>query len=173
MNSKYHTGVYINDNKFTDVFFDNTFKIVDPFNKWRNDCNIPQILSDSKYGTVEKTYFDFKLKIAYNSSSDGNINEPLTRLGKGFIKGNGIGTLIPKFADIVYEDVVKRKSEWVFVDLHTVNFIVEKCTKKIYAIDFQSYARVPDHATRQALWESCTNSDLNDLKTVCQCCKSW
>ena len=90
-----------------------------------------------------------------------------------FIKGNGIGTLIPKFADIVYEDVVKRKSEWVFVDLHTVNFIVEKCTKKIYAIDFQSYARVPDHATRQALWESCTNSDLNDLKTVCQCCKSW
>ena len=90
-----------------------------------------------------------------------------------FIKGNGIGTLIPKFADIVYEDVVKRNSEWVFVDLHTVNFMVEKGTKKIYAIDFQSYARVPDHATRQALWESCTNSDLNDLKTICQCCKSW
>tara|TARA_B100000424_G_scaffold268313_1_gene262868 strand:+ start:3339 stop:4286 length:948 start_codon:yes stop_codon:yes gene_type:complete len=90
MNNKYHTGVYINNNKFTDIFFDNTYKIIDPFNKWRNDCNMPNILSDSKYGTVDKTYFDFKLKIAYDSSSEDSVNEPLTRLGQGFVKGHGI-----------------------------------------------------------------------------------
>ena len=90
MNNRYHTGVYINDNKFTDIFFDNTYKIVDPFNKWRKNSNISNILSNTDFGTVEKTYFDFKLKIAYNSSSEESVNEPLTRLGQGFIKGEGI-----------------------------------------------------------------------------------
>ena len=51
-----------------------------------------------------------------------------------FIKGYGMGTLVPKYANIVYEDVVKRKSEWTFMDLHTVNFIVEYSTEKMFTL---------------------------------------
>ena len=83
-----------------------------------------------------------------------------------FIKGYGMGTLVPKYANIVYEDVVKRKSEWTFMDLHTVNFIVEYSTEKIYAIDFQSYTKVPDKSDRQLYWDYSIKSDLNDLKRI-------
>ena len=83
-----------------------------------------------------------------------------------FIKGYGMGTLVPKYANIVYEDVVKRKSEWTFMDLHTVNFIVEYSTEKIYAIDFQSYTKVPSQSDRQINWDYSTKSDLNDLKRI-------
>jgi hypothetical protein len=106
MNNKYHTGVYVNDNKFTDIFFDNRYMIVDPFNKWRRNCNIPNILSNSEYGTVEKTYLDFKLKIAYNSKSDEKINEPLTRLGQGFVKGEGI--VISPFNENSFYEIKKE-----------------------------------------------------------------
>ena len=83
-----------------------------------------------------------------------------------FIKGYGMGTLVPKYANIVYEDVVKRRSEWTFMDLHTVNFIVEYSTEKIYAIDFQSYTKVPDKSDRQLYWDYSIKSDLNDLKRI-------
>tara|TARA_B100000282_G_scaffold267074_1_gene219138 strand:+ start:45 stop:530 length:486 start_codon:yes stop_codon:yes gene_type:complete len=83
-----------------------------------------------------------------------------------FIKGYGMGTLVPKYANIVYEDVVKRRSEWTFMDLHTVNFIVEYSTEKIYAIDFQSYTKVPSQSDRQINWDYSTKSDLNDLKRI-------
>ena len=83
-----------------------------------------------------------------------------------FIKGYGMGTLVPKYANIVYEDVVKRRSEWTFMDLHTVNFIVEYSTEKIYAIDFQSYTKVPDKSDRQLNWDYSIKSDLNDLKRI-------
>ena len=76
-----------------------------------------------------------------------------------FIKGYGIGTLIPKYADIVYEDVVKRESDWMFFDLATINFIVEFDTEKIYAIDFQSYACIPDHQIREAQWKHSRDND--------------
>ena len=33
-----------------------------------------------------------------------------------FIKGWGVGTLIPNFANIVYEDVGQRESDWTFDD---------------------------------------------------------
>tara|TARA_Y100000356_G_scaffold49838_1_gene39739 strand:- start:446 stop:934 length:489 start_codon:yes stop_codon:yes gene_type:complete len=85
-----------------------------------------------------------------------------------FIKGYGMGTLVPKYANIVYEDVVKRKSEWTFMDLHTVNFIVEYSTEKIYAIDFQSYTKVPDQIDRQINWDYSIKSDLDDLKKINQ-----
>ena len=83
-----------------------------------------------------------------------------------YIKGYGMGTLVPKYANIVYEDVVKRRSEWTFMDLHTVNFIVEYSTEKIYAIDFQSYTKVPSQSDRQINWDYSTKSDLNDLKRI-------
>ena len=76
-----------------------------------------------------------------------------------FIKGYGIGTLIPKYANIVYEDIVKRKSDWIFYDLATINFIVEFGTEKIYAIDFQSYAYIPDHQVREDKWRESKDHD--------------
>lgn len=83
-----------------------------------------------------------------------------------FIKGIGIGTLIPKYADIVYEDVVKRQSDWIFFDLATANFIVEYKTEKIYAIDFQSYAFIPDKNERESKWKSSRYIDSLSAKQM-------
>tara|TARA_B100000282_G_scaffold290646_1_gene261872 strand:- start:972 stop:1457 length:486 start_codon:yes stop_codon:yes gene_type:complete len=81
-----------------------------------------------------------------------------------FIKGFALGTLVPKYAHIVYEDVVQRKSEWTFMDLHTVNFIVDYHTEKIYAVDFQSYTKIPNQKDRQECWDICRKTDMDFLK---------
>ena len=87
---------------------------------------------------------DFEYKV------DGNI----ITYDTVFIKGYGIGTLIPKFADIIYEDIVKRKSDWTFTDYGMPNFIVEYKTDKIYSVDFQSYNYVPDREYRESTWKN-------------------
>ena len=68
---------------------------------------------------------------------------------------------ISKYADIVYEDVVQRTSDWTFMDLHSVNFIVEYSTDNIYAIDFQSYTYIPNHEERISRWNSCKDHDAS------------
>tara|TARA_B100001996_G_scaffold125017_1_gene94729 strand:+ start:543 stop:1025 length:483 start_codon:yes stop_codon:yes gene_type:complete len=90
---------------------------------------------------------------------DYHVDNNTVTYNVDFIKGYGIGTLIPKYADIVYEDVVQRESDWVFHDLATINFIVEFGTEKIYAIDFQSYACIPDHRIREIKWEESRAND--------------
>lgn len=87
---------------------------------------------------------DFEYKV------DGNI----ITYDTVFIKGYGIGTLIPKFADIIYEDILKRKSDWTFTDYGMSNFIVEYKTDKIYAVDLQSYNYVPDIEYRESIWQN-------------------
>ena len=87
------------------------------------------------------------------------VNEDSVTYDVDFIKGYPVGTLISKYADIVYEDVVKRTSDWTFMDLHSVNFIVEYSTDNIYAIDFQSYTYIPNHEERISRWNSCKDHD--------------
>ena len=83
-----------------------------------------------------------------------------------FIKGSAVGTLVPKYASIVYEDVVKRKSDWTFFDLSTINFIVEFNTENIYAVDFQSYAYIPNHDHRESQWHSSIKSDSEKINSL-------
>lgn len=69
-----------------------------------------------------------------------------------FIKGFTIGTLIPKYREVVKKELVDRDSDWTFGDYHTPNFIVEDRTEKIYAVDLQSYGYFPDRNHRNHLW---------------------
>ena len=83
-----------------------------------------------------------------------------------YIKGYVMGTLIPKFANIVYEDVVQKKSDWTFFDYSTINFIVEVTTEKIYAVDLLSYANIPNHDDRQSKWDIVRPDEFNKLKSA-------
>jgi len=77
-----------------------------------------------------------------------------------FIKGWSIGTLIPKFAKIVYEDVIQKDSDWTFDDYGSANFIVECNSDRIFAVDFQSYNYVPDRDYRESRWKKSQNLNL-------------
>ena len=99
---------------------------------------------------------DFKYEVC-NDTVNYNVD---------FIKGSAVGTLVPKYASIVYEDVVKRKSDWTFFDLSTINFIVEFNTENIYAVDFQSYAYIPNHDHRESQWHSSIKSDSEKINSL-------
>ena len=91
MNNLYHTGVYIDsNNNFEQIYFDNDYNIVDPTNKWRRYHKIPNIIKDEKYGFREDEYLQFNLKFIFNSKSEDSVNEPLSRLLHGLIKGDGV-----------------------------------------------------------------------------------
>jgi hypothetical protein len=91
MNNSYHTGVYIDsNNNFEQIFFDNDYNIVDPFNKWRRNYKIPNIIKDDNYGFKEDEYLQFNLKFIYNTKSEDSVNEPMCRLLHGLIKGDGV-----------------------------------------------------------------------------------
>lgn len=67
-----------------------------------------------------------------------------------FIKGEYINTLEQQ--QIIYEDIVCRKSDWTFVDYHNANFIIEEGTETIYSVDFQSYRFHPNLEKRKKTW---------------------
>lgn len=91
MNNLYHTGVYIDSNNdFEQIYFDNDYNIVDPNNKWRRLLKIPNIIKDEKYGFREDEYLRFNLKFVFNTNSEESVNEPLSRLLHGLIKGDGV-----------------------------------------------------------------------------------
>ena len=83
-----------------------------------------------------------------------------------FIKGYGVGTYIPKFAQIVAEDVRDRKSSWTFTDFALVNFIVEFKTNRIFAIDFQSYCYIPDMEKRKWIWDMDLKKDKERMEII-------
>ena len=99
---------------------------------------------------------DFEYKVEGNTITYDTV----------FIKGWGVGTLIPNFANIVYEDVVQRESDWTFDDYGGSNFIVEHNTDRIFAVDFQSYNYIPDHDYRNSKWEKFKNLNTNILKNL-------
>ena len=91
---------------------------------------------------------DFKYRVEGNTIS----------YDTAFVKGYGVGTLIPDFSNIVYEDIVQRDSDWTFTDYGMPNFIVEYKTDRIFAVDFQSYNYVPDRKYRESLWKKFENN---------------
>ena len=85
------------------------------------------------------------------SFSEGNC---VIEMDVEFIRGFTIGTLIPKYREVVKKELVDRNSDWTFGDYHTPNFIVEDGTEKIYAVDLQSYGYFPDRNHRNYLWNN-------------------
>ena len=70
-----------------------------------------------------------------------------------YVKGYGVGTLIPEYAQIIKEDVLNRPNPWTFTDFNSSNFIIELHTNKIFTIDFQSYCYCPNTEERESIWE--------------------
>ena len=50
----------------------------------------PNIIKDEKYGFREDEYLRFNLKFVFNTKSEESVNEPLSRLLHGLIKGDGV-----------------------------------------------------------------------------------
>ena len=92
------------------------------------------------------------------------VNGKIVEYSVSFIKGYPTGCL--SYPDIIYEDIIKRDSPWTFTDLHSVNFIVETKTKKIYAVDFQSYEFRPNPIERERLWEKAQEWDKYRMKKI-------
>ena len=71
-----------------------------------------------------------------------------------YVKGYGVGTLIPEYAQIIKEDVLNRPNPWTFTDFNSSNFIIELHTNKIFTIDFQSYCYCPNIEERESIWKN-------------------
>ena len=62
MNNKYHTGVYVDSkNKFKQIYFNNKYDIVDPFNNWVRCHDTPNIIKHQDYGFKYHDYLKFKI----------------------------------------------------------------------------------------------------------------
>ena len=75
----------------------------------------------------------------------------------------GVGTLIPYFTNIIYEDIVQRDLDWTFDDYGSSNFIVEHITDRIFAVDFQSYNYLPNRDYRESKWKKFQKLNSNVL----------
>ena len=111
----YHVCVYVDcDNNFKEVLVNNKNEIVDPFNKFRKNLNIKQMLLDTSYKMVEKNYLNFELVIVYNDNVDDKINEPISRLLHGLTKGDCLIYSKGKnsFNDLFMDDVLNLVKVW-------------------------------------------------------------
>jgi len=153
----YSSGIFDTDNKLSRLSA--TFTLEKKFNCFteKNLNLMVDKLERLKNENFNRIHIpDFKYRI------EGNVITYNTT----FIKGWSVGTLIPKFSNIVYEDIVQRESDWTFDDYGSTNFIVESNTDKIFAVDFQSYNYIPDRDYRESKWKkfqnfhSCMLSDM-------------
>ncbi len=132
LNNLYHTGVYIDsNNNFEQIYFDNEYNIVDPYNKWKINNKIPNIIKDTNYGFKEHEYLRFNLKFIYNSQSENTINEPLSRLLHGYIKGDGV-IISPfnhnSFYELTKKDILDLLKVWN--ELNTKTIDLQKMSNK-------------------------------------------
>mgnify|MGYP000900611518 CR=1 FL=1 len=116
MNNKYHTGVYVDSkNKFKQIYFNNKYDIVDPFNNWVRCHDTPNIIKHQDYGFKYHDYLKFNLQFIFNSKSDDDVNEPFSRLLHGIIKGDGI-IYSPfndnSFYELLVEDIIDILKVW-------------------------------------------------------------
>jgi len=90
-NIEYHGCVYVDENNnFKQIIINNKYEIVNPFNKFRKDLNMTQLLLDDNTETVEKNYLNFELVFVFKREGSNKINEPVSRLLHGLIKGDCI-----------------------------------------------------------------------------------
>ena len=47
-----------------------------------------------------------------------------------------------KYKDIIFEDIVKKQSDYSFTSYHYTNFIIEEYTNRIYYIDLDDYRMI-------------------------------
>jgi len=116
MNNNYHTGVYINpQNKFEQIYFNNKYEIIDPHNNWSLSNDIPNIMNNDDYGFQLHEYLKFNLKFVFNANSEEELNEPISRLLHGIIKGDGV-IYSPynenSFYELLVEDVFDLLKVW-------------------------------------------------------------
>ena len=115
INIEYHGCVYIDENSnFKQIIINNNYEIVDPFNKFRKDLNINQLLLNEKSELVEKNYLNFELVFVFNKDDTKKINEPVSRLLHGLIKGDCI--IYSKgrysFNDLLVDEVYDLLKVW-------------------------------------------------------------
>lgn len=125
MNNEYHTGIYINsNNKFEQIYFNNELKIVDPFNRF---AILPlNIMTNSNYGMKDHIYLKFNLFFIYNSNSEDKLNEPLSRLLHGFVKGDGIiysSYSQNSFYDISVNNILDLLKVWNMISVQTNDLV--------------------------------------------------
>ena len=115
-----------------------------------------------KLDRLKKENFNRVLIPEFNYSiEDNNIIQNIQ-----FIKGYSVATFHPEYSYILYEDIVQRKSDWTFIDYSFMNFIVDKYTHKIYALDFLSFKYCPSINDRQRLWETKLKKDC-EIWRIC------
>ena len=94
---------------------------------------------------------------------DYSVNNNIITYYQEYIKGYALGT-ISKYSQIIYEDVVIRKSDWTFDDYSMGNFLIEMYTNKIYMVDILSYCYYPDVDRRLKAWYLYRERNRKDLK---------
>lgn len=115
LNVDYHSCVYVDENNnFKQIIINNKYEIVDPFNKFRKNLNLNQLLLDENCEMIQKNYLNFELVFVFKRNENDNINEPASRLLHGLIKGDCI--IYSKgehsFNDLLVEDVIKLLKVW-------------------------------------------------------------
>tara|TARA_B100000927_G_C16433590_1_gene456654 strand:- start:736 stop:1245 length:510 start_codon:yes stop_codon:yes gene_type:complete len=96
---------------------------------------------------------------------DYSVNNNIITYYQEYIKGYALGT-ISKYSQIIYEDVVIRKSDWTFDDYSMGNFLIEMYTNKIYMVDILSYCYYPDVDRRLKAWYLYRERNRKDLKNI-------
>ena len=115
LNIEYHGCVYIDeDSNFKQIILNNNHEIVDPHNKFRKDLNIKQLLLESDSEIIEKNYLNFELVFVFKRREDDKINEPVSRLLHGLVKGDCIIYSKGKnsFNDLLVNDVLSLLKVW-------------------------------------------------------------
>tara|TARA_B100000902_G_scaffold327503_1_gene323097 strand:- start:4769 stop:5692 length:924 start_codon:yes stop_codon:yes gene_type:complete len=139
MNNYYHTGVYVNpQNKFEQIYFNNKYEIIDPHNNWQKLSNIGNILTDEKYGFQLHEYLKFNLKFVFDTKSEDELNEPMSRLLHGIIKGDGV-IISPysenSFYELTVDDIIDMLKVWNMLDNSTEDTLkIENKEKTKYQI---------------------------------------
>ena len=83
-----------------------------------------------------------------------------------YIKGFPIGICKQPYMSVVFKEIILRANPWTFSDLNAMNFIVEKTTEKIYAVDLQSYCYWPDMLERLENWKSWSKKQLKMFTNI-------
>lgn len=114
-----------------------------------------------KFDRLKKDNFDRILIPEF----DYSIKDNVITYTQEYIKGYPLGT-VSKYSQIIYEDVVIRKSDWTFDDYSMGNFVIEIYTNKIYMVDILAYCYYPDLDRRLKAWYLYRERNIRDLKKL-------
>lgn len=132
MNNLYHTGVYIEDNKIEQIFYNNNFEFVDPKSKFSKRTDIDHILKDENYGFQTRDVLKYNMQLVFDKDSHDSINEPMSRIMLGPVRGKGIITSPYEnnnsFLDLSKEELINILKVSPDFELTTNELKIEKDT---------------------------------------------